>query len=246
MKKNLCALFFTLIASALVYSQTPTAMELLRRVDNNEVFQTIQYQGEMIIEYQNRRVVKTMNAWARGNEDSFIEFTNREDLGSRYLKTGGRLFFTSPDTERAMVISGHMLRESMMGSDLSYEDTLDNIPLSERYSAQILRTETHNGRPAWVLELTANDRSESYSTRRLWIDQEHYDVLRQEMFALSGAMLKEYNLIQVDVIDGRRFPVETEFRDLLRRGSSTRFIMRNVILDQPIADSIFTVRNLER
>ena len=244
MKKIVLAVVLIVMAAGLAFSQT--AVEILRRVDNNEVFRTIQYEGEMIIEHNNQRVVRTMNAWARGNDDSFIEFTNREDQGTRYLKTRGRLFVYSPDTEAVMLISGHMLRSSMMGSDLSYEDTLDNIPLSERYAPVILRTETHNGRPAWVLELTANSRTESYPTRRLWIDQENNDLLRQEMFALSGALLKEYNLLRVEVIGGRRFPVESEFRDLLRRGSRTVFVMRNVILDRPIADSVFSQRNLER
>jgi hypothetical protein len=37
-----------------------------------------------------------------------------------------------------------------------------------------------------------------------------------------------------------------EMRDLLRRGSKTTFVMRNVVMDQPIADSVFSQRNLER
>jgi outer membrane lipoprotein-sorting protein len=244
MKKGLFLIVLIVLVGGFAFAQT--AMELLLRVDNNEIFQTIQYEGEMIINHNNRRVVRTMNAWARGTTDSFIEFTNPEDRGTRYLMTRGRLMVYSPDIEGVMLISGHMLRASMMGSDLSYEDALDNAPLSTRYTPVILRTETLNGRPAWVLELTALSRTESYPMRRLWIDQENNDLLRQEFFALSGAMLREYNLIRVEIIEGRRFPVEVEFRDLLRRGSSTIFTMRNVILDRPIADSVFSERNLRR
>ncbi|MCL2070588.1 MAG: outer membrane lipoprotein-sorting protein [Treponema sp.] len=245
MKKKLILLtLIVFVAGGFAFSQT--AMQILQTVDNNEVFNTIQYEGEMIIEHNNRRVVRTMNAWARGNDDSFMEFTNREDQGTRYLRARGRLMVYSPDIEGVMLISGHMLRESMMGSDLSYEDTMDNAPLSARYTPELLRTETLNGRSAWVLELTATSRTESYPTRRLWIDQGNNDLLRQELIALSGAVLKEYNLLRVEVIGGRRFPVEVEFRDLLRRGSRTVFTMNNVILDRPIADSVFSERNLRR
>ena len=246
MKKKLFLAALLLTLGGLAFSQTPTAAQLLARVDDNEIYDTIEYDAEMIIEYQNRRYVKTMKGWARGNSDSFIEFTNSEDRGTRYLRRDGRLFVYSPDTEDVMLISGHMLRESMMGSDLSYEDTLDNAPLSARYTPTLLRTETLNGRPAWVLELSAISRTEGYPTRRIWIDQENNDLLRQELFALSGAMLKEYNLLRVEVIGGRRFPVESEFRDLLRRGSRTVFTMRNVVLDRPIADTVFSDRNLRR
>jgi outer membrane lipoprotein-sorting protein len=242
--KKLFFVLLVLFVGSIAFAQT--AMEILQRVDNNDVYNTIQYEGKMIIEHNNRRVERTMTAWARGNDDSFIEFTNPEDRGTRYLKTRGRLMVYSPDIEGVMLISGHMLRESMMGSDLSYEDTMDNKPLSARYTPVILRTETLNGRPAWVLELTANSRTESYPMRRLWIDQQNNDLLRTELFALSGAMLKEFNLLKVEVIGGRRFPVEMEVRDLLRRGSRTVFTMGNVILDRPIADSVFSEKNLRR
>jgi hypothetical protein len=35
-------------------------------------------------------------------------------------------------------------------------------------------------------------------------------------------------------------------RDLLRKDSKTTFVMKKVVLDQPIADSVFSQRNLER
>ena len=229
-----------------VSAQTPSAQELLARIDRNEIFETIQYEGEMIIEHNNRRFVKTMNAWARENSDSLIEFTNPEDIGTRYLRRGGRFFVYSPDNEGVMLISGHMLRESMMGSDMSYEDAVNNEPLSARYDAQIVGSDTANGREAWILELNAKNRTESYPKRKIFIDKEYGDVLRSELFALSGAMLKVQNLIRTEIINGRRFPVEIEVRDLLRRNSRTVFVMRNVILDQEIPDAIFSTRNLER
>jgi outer membrane lipoprotein-sorting protein len=234
------------IVAGLSFSQTPSAAELLRRIDNNEVYNTIEYEGEIIIEYQGRRYVKVMKAWARGNSDSFIEFTNPEDKGTKYLKRGGRLYVYSPDNEGVMLISGHMLKESMMGSDMSYEDTINNDTLSSRYDPVLSGSENWRGRDSWVLELTAKRRTESYPKRKLWIDKETGDLLHYELYALSGAKLKEYTQLRVDVIEGRRFTVEGEMRDLLRRDSKTTFVMRNVILDKPIPDSVFSQRNLER
>jgi outer membrane lipoprotein-sorting protein len=145
-----------------------------------------------------------------------------------------------------MLISGHMLKESMMGSDLSYEDTIDNDSLSSRYDPVLSGSEVWNGREAWVLDLSAKRRSESYPKQKLWIDQENGDLLHYELFALSGSKLKEYTLIRAEVFGGRRFPVESEMRDLLRRGSKTTFVLRSVVLDNPIPDSVFSTRNLER
>ena len=134
----------------------------------------------------------------------------------------------------------------MMGSDMSYEDAINNETLASRYNAVISGSEVLNGRDTWVLDLTARRRTESYPRRKLWIDKETGDLLRYELFALSGAVLKEFNLLRVENIAGRRFPVETEIRDLLRRNSRTVFRITNAVLDQPIPDSVFSMRNLER
>jgi outer membrane lipoprotein-sorting protein len=245
-KKLVFVLVVFVLTGGAAFSQAPSAAELLKRVDDNEIYTTIEYDGEMIIEYQNRRYVKTMKAWARGDTDSFIQFTNPEDAGTKYLKKGPRLYVYSPDTEEVMLISGHMLKESMMGSDLSYEDTINNDTLSSRYNPVLAGSETVNGRDCWVLDLAAKKRTESYPSQKLWIDKQYGDVMRMEFFALSGAKLKEFALVKVDTISGRRFPVEYEMRDLLRKNSKTTLVMKNVILDRPIADSVFSQRNLER
>jgi len=244
MSKKILFVTMMLFAATLAFSQT--AADLLKRIDENEIYTTIEYEGEMIIDYGNRRYVKVMKAWGRGNTDSFIEFTNPEDKGTKYLRTGGRLYVYSPDNEGVMLISGHMLKESMMGSDMSYEDTLNNETLASRYDPIIAGSEIVNGRDSWVLELKAKKKTESYPSRKLWIDKENGDLLHYELFALSGVKLKEYTLLKVEVIGGRRFPVEGEMSDLMRKGSKTKFVMKNVALDKPISDSVFNRRNLER
>ncbi|MDR0444557.1 MAG: outer membrane lipoprotein-sorting protein [Treponema sp.] len=246
MNRKFLVIVLIAVAAGFCFAQNPSAVELLRRVDTNEIYNTIEYEGEIIIEYQGRRYVKTMKAWAKGNADSFIEFTNPEDRGTKYLKKGARLYVYSPDTEGVMLISGHMLKESMMGSDMSYEDTINNDTLSSRYNPVLSGSETWRERDAWVLELTAKKKTESYPKRKLWIDKETGDMLHYELYALSGAKLKEFNLLKVETLAGRRFPTEVEIRDLLRKDSKTTFVMKNVVLDKPIADSVFSQRNLER
>jgi outer membrane lipoprotein-sorting protein len=223
-----------------------SAAELLARVDANEVYSSISYEGEMVVEYQGKRFVKRFKASTKGSANAFFEFTNPDDRGTKYLKKDGRLYVYSPDAEEVMLISGHMLKESMMGSDLSYEDTIDNERLSARYTPAIAGKEEVGGRAAWVLDLAAKKKTESYPTQKLWIDVENGDVLRSEQYALSGVKLKDYNLIKAERIGERRFPVESEMRDLLRKGSKTTFRMRNVVLDTAILDSVFSMRNLER
>jgi len=240
------AVLIFLGATLPAFAADPTATELLAKVDANETYSSIRYSGEMVIEYQGKRYIKKFEASARANSDSFIEFTNPEDKGTKYLKKEGRLYVYSPDTEEVMLISGHLLKESMMGSDLSYEDTIENEKLSSRYTPVLLGKADIGGRAAWVLELNAKRKTESYPRQKLWIDVENGDLLRSEQYALSGAKLKEYALIKAEKIGSRRFPVESEMRDLLRKGSRTVFRMSRIELDAAVPDSVFSMRNLEQ
>lgn len=233
-------------AAAQTSSAAPAASELLARIDANEVYTSITYKGEMVIEYQGKRYVKRFDAYANGSSDSFVEFMNPEDKGTKYLKKDGRLYVYSPDSEEVMLISGHLLKESMMGSDLSYEDTIDNEKLSVRYTPTLAGSEIVNGKTTWVLDLAAKKKTESYPRQKLWVDAENGDLVRYELYALSGSKLKEYTLFKTEVHGGRRFPVEFEMRDLLRKGSRTTFKMSEVTLDAKVPDSVFSLRNLER
>jgi hypothetical protein len=143
-----------------------------------------------------------------------------------------------------MLISGHMLKESMMGSDMSYEDTIENERLSRRYTATFLEDEKVDGRDCWVLDLTAIKPTESYQKRRLWVAKDNFDMVRAEFYALSGAKLKEYTLIRSELIQGQSFPMESEMRDLLRKNSKTTFRVINLELNAPVSDRIFSTRNL--
>ena len=53
------------------------------------------------------------------------------------LKIEDKLFTYSPQTDRIIQISGHMLRQSVMGSDMSYNDIMEDKPLETLYSATL-------------------------------------------------------------------------------------------------------------
>ncbi|HRJ00952.1 MAG TPA: outer membrane lipoprotein-sorting protein, partial [Hyphomonas sp.] len=96
------------------------------------------------------------------------------------LKKGGELWMFLPHVEKVQKISGHMLRQGLMGSDFSYEDMLETAALSGRYDAKVLGEEVKDGRKTWKLEMTAKSADVSYPKRVSWIDQEYGVPVREE------------------------------------------------------------------
>jgi outer membrane lipoprotein-sorting protein len=133
-----------------------------------------------------------------------------------------------------------------MGSDLSYEDMMDDRKLSEIYKSEIKGNETIDGRNTVILELIAKVDDAAYYSQKIWVDVERYVPLKQEMFAKSGQLLKRTILSDVKQIQGRWFPMTIVYKDVLKEGEGTEFRMTSVKFDQNIPDYIFTKAALKQ
>ncbi len=244
MKRSTILPALVLAAAASAWGQS--AEEILRRVDSNQAFESIEYTGRMEITLAGDTRIKTMRAWAVGDSKAFIEFTNPEDRGTRMLKLDKNLWMYFPREQDTVKISGHLLKEGMMGSDVSYEDAMESDALLEKYSAAILREEVLDGRPVWVLELRARTPKATYDRRVLWIDKERYVGLRGEMYAKSGRLLKESRSLEVRNVGGRWYPVRTEMVNRLRKDTRTVFVLEDLKLDVRLEDSRFSMAELTR
>jgi outer membrane lipoprotein-sorting protein len=162
------------------------------------------------------------------------------------LKLENQLWIYSPSTDRTIQISGHMLRQSVMGSDLSYEDMMDDRKITEIYDAAVTGTENIDGRETWVMELNARVSDVAYQKRKMWIDRERFVPLREELFARSGQLLKRTTLSDVKQYDGRWFPTRVIYKDELKQGKGTEFIITSVKFNQQIPDYIFTKAALKQ
>ena len=151
-----------------------------------------------------------------------------------------------PRAERVQKISGHMLRQGMMGSDMSYEDMLEAADFEEKYEAEVIGEEETGGRPCWKLEARARDDSVSYPRRLIWIDKQNMMPLRQELFALSGMMLKTWIMSEIERVSGRPVARRMEISDQLKQNSRTVFSLEEVSFGVELESEIFTRRWLER
>lgn len=239
-------IFLAFALSTPGFSETLSGNEIMKRVDKNKVFEEIEYNGKMTIKKKKKIRTKLMHVYAEGEEKALIEFVNPEDEGTRYLKLSGEMWMYFPDAEEIIKISGHMLRESMMGSDFSYEDMLDNEALLKKYSITILESEMVSERDCHVLELNAIVKKITYAKQKLWVDKERFVILKAQLFARSGKLLKEIISDKIQKYDDRYFATKMTMINKLVKGSSTTFEMEDIDFDADIPDGAFTKRYLER
>jgi len=245
MKKILILGF--LINASILYAQPPSGEEILKRIDNNFYAENRVSITSMII--KGRRATRTVKAksWVQGMDKAFTEylFPAREE-GTKMLKIKDELWTWTPSTDRIIRIAGHMLRQSLMGSDVSYEDFMEDPELTNIYDAVVAGEETIEGRPCYVLDLKAKKEGVAYHTKKLWVDRERYIPLRQDWFAKGGKLLKTVTISEVFKVDNRWYPKRMVFKDVLKRGEGTEFIIESINFNIEIPEHIFTKASLRR
>ena len=228
-------------------AQTPSAASILERVDQNAVPGTKIIESEMIV--HGRRDSRTIRAksWVEGADKAFTEYLYPpREQGVKMLKLGDQLWTYSPSTDRTISISGSMLRQSVMGSDLSYEDMMENKKLLDAYAAAVAGEERVLDRPCWILDLAAKSEGLSYQSRKIWVDEERFIVLREERFAKGGKLLKTLEVRSVLRAGSRWVPSHAVFKDVLKEGQGTEFKISAIEFDAPIPAHLFDKAGLRK
>lgn len=239
------ALILLVLAATGGAAQAPDGEAILRRADDNMGSDNKITTSTMTI--HGRRGSRSVKArsWVSGRTRSFTEYLDPpREKGTKMLKLEDQLWTYTPASDRTILISGHMLRQSVMGSDLSYEDMMEDPRLTALYTAAVSGEEAVEGRPCWVLDLVSRGEDIAYFKRRVWVDKDRSVILREERYAKSGKLLKTTEVKAVERQGGRWVPTRVVFRDALKEGQGTEFALESIEFDAAIPGHVFTKASL--
>ncbi len=235
-----------LLVTSFSFAQNPTGKSILDKVDNNMSAKTRILTASMEIGTERTKRTMVSKSYGEGDHKSFTEYlAPAREKGTKMLKLENQLWIYSPSTDRTIQISGHMLRQSVMGSDMSYEDMMNDKPLLEQYKADVTGSEVIDGHKCWVVTLTAIITDINYFTRKMWVDAERSVPLKEELFAKSGKLLKRITFSDVRKVEGRWFPMTFVYKDMLKEGPGTKMSIQEIKFDSAIPANVFNLGNLK-
>ena len=217
-------------------SNDMSVQEIIQAMDNNLNAKSRVLTSKMIVHgRRSSRTIESKN-WVVGIDKAFTEYLSPpREKGTKMLKLGDKLWTYSPQTDRVIQISGHMLRQSVMGSDMSYNDMMEDRPLIELYEATLEGSVEIDGRSHWIMLLEAKVKGLSYPKRRAWIDKEYLLPMKEELYAKSGKLLKTSTMDGIKKVQGRWFPSRFVFKDELKRNSKgTEWIIDEIEFNKDI------------
>lgn len=235
-------------ASLVGQSKEMSVDDIIQAMDDNLNAKSRILTSKMIIHGRRAsRTIKSKN-WVMGTDKAFTKYLSPpREAGTKMLKLDNKLWTYSPQTDRVIQISGHMLRQSVMGSDMSYNDIMEDRPLMELYDTTLEGSVQIEGRDHWIMFLTAKEKGLSYPMRRAWIDKEYLLPTKEELYAKSGKLLKTSTMDGIRKVQNRWFPSRFIFKDELKRNSKgTEWVIDEIEFDSDISESRFSKARLRK
>jgi len=243
-------IFVVLLFSTFLFGQSDdvSVQDIIQAMDDNLNAKSRVMTSKMIVHgRRSSRTIESRN-WVVGIDQAFTEYLSPpREAGTKMLKLYDKLWTYSPQTDRVIQISGHMLRQSVMGSDMSYNDMMEDRPLEELYKATLEGSVLIDGRDHWIMHLEAKVKGLSYPKRRAWIDKEFLLPMKEELYAKSGKLLKTSTMDGIKKVQGRWFPSRFIFKDELKRNSKgTEWLIDDIEFDVDIPESRFSKAKLRK
>ena len=224
-----------------------TGLQIIRKLDKNRGYGTQKFSMKMTIQKGKRTQVKKIVGYGkeRGNK-SYMQFTNVEDKGVKYLKVKSELWIYLPEADDIMKISGHMLRRGLMGGDLSYEDMMQDEHFEKRYDVKLVGSEKIRGVNCYKVKLTAKVKDALYAEQILYIDKKRPVALKIDMYARGGRLMKTMEQFKIKVIQGRYVAMKSAIQDKRKKNSLTTLEIIAIKFNVKAPGRVFTSSYLKR
>ena len=146
-----------------------------------------------------------------------------------------------PALKRTKRISSGSKGDYFMGSDFTYDDLGERHPDEDTH--KLLREETVDGKPCFVVESTPKAKGHMYSKTITWVLKDTYIGLKREFYDPNAKLLKTLTIKNFKKISGVWVILDTEMKNV-QKNHSTTISLANVKINQGVPASKFTERSM--
>jgi outer membrane lipoprotein-sorting protein len=221
-----------------------SAVDIVRKVQANQIFETSKVRGRMTVVDRFGTKVTTFVSYSRGAFDSLIEFTSAEEKGQKILRTRDEIYLFYPGAEELVRLQGAAFRDAVLGSDMSYEDLTGGKTLLDSYEVSLDGRETVDGAECVRIAMQAKSRNVAYPRQTLWVDPVLWSPRKVQQFSLSNRLLKEMRLSDFRQVAGRMVAMRIVLEDKLKKNSSTEFVVEDIAVGIPLDPALFSLEKL--
>jgi hypothetical protein len=235
-----------LILTPFLLSADLSAQDIIKLMEKNQVHATSKISGKLIITNRFGVKTKTFQAVTAGDDNMLIEFTNKEERGQKILKLADEIYVYYPKSNGVVRLQGGGLKESIFGSDYTYEDLAGERGILDLYKVEFASAvpETVDGIACYHLKLSGIA-DVAYPFQELWVDTARFVMRKAAYYSLTHVLLKELFVKQTRELAGKIFPTDFVMNDTQKKNSTTEFVIDQIEVDVTIDANQFSLERLK-
>ena len=244
---RLLSLAAVLAGAAAVSAQSggePSSAAILGKLEQNQSWNAGKIEASLAVSNRFGVTDNDFTSWSRKGGDALIEITSGPDRGQKVLRQASNIYLFYPEADEVIWLKGTALRDSLMGSDFSYEDLTDDRTLMDRFDAELLGSEAIEGADCWKLRLSAKSKKETYQIQEIWVDKARFVQRKAILYSAAGKALRSMTATDVRPIGGRYLAYSTTMTDLLKKNTSTVMTIKKAEIDIDIPERYFNREEL--
>ncbi len=238
--KKIFAAVLSVFAAAGIYAQQLSVEEIMKKYDANEAFSTAHMKAKIKVTDKFGTTTTSFESYQRENNDTLIVVADGPDAGQKILRLENSIYLYYPDAEELIRLQGSALKDSIMGSDFSYEDLTGDDSTLANYNGEFLGMETLDGAECYHLMLTAKTKKQLYQKEELWIDAKMFVARKSVVYSASGKALSESSSSEFSKFGNYFVGTKSRMTNLLKKSSVTEMEVTSVEFDGAVPDSYFS------
>lgn len=219
-------------------AQSPSEVDYLALLDRSIYMEYATSRMEM---YKNEKLMRFYELeFFRQDDKMRMEFTGpATEKGRRMLNDGSSLWMYLPRTSKVMKLP---FKQAFMGSDASNTDLM-RMAFKKDY--ELVKLTPLEGKRI-ELELQAVNLEVAYHRMKVVFDTEKNVPVRQEMYSLSGKLIKTLLYDEPVEVDGTYFPSSFTIQDALKKNTRTKLSYKDIRKKSNKPAEFFTLASLKR
>lgn len=217
---------------------------IVKKLEANQVYETSKMDATLSVTNRFGVTRNAFTVYSRAGGDTLVVITEGPDRGQKVLRQKKDIYLFYPDAEEVIWLKGSALKDSMMGSDFSYEDLTDDGTILGRFEATLLGSEDYDGSPCWRVMLVAKTRNETYAKQELLIDKETFVTRHAFLYSAAGKAIREMISGDIRMVGGKNIPFSSVMKDLLKKDTSTAMTLTKVEIGIPLSGKYFNREEL--
>lgn len=226
----------------------PTGRELIAHVERTLWGRTNHGVAEMAVITPRWQRALTLHFWMERPARTFIRIdAPPKEAGIGSLRIEDEMWNYLPAIERIIKIPPSMMLQPWMGSDLTNDDLVKESSAVDDYRHTLQGTEAVDGNKAFRVESIPRPEAAVVWGKLIYkIRVDNRLPLRVEYYDERGDLIKVLRYEDARTLGGRSVPTRWVVQPQDKPQNRTVFVIKEIAFDTPIADSIFTLRHLQR